>query len=102
MHIPYQFPGARQLPMRVPIGKEDGGISKTFSGRELFEVAVRHEMAEFPQPAPINQPARKTSTPPTTTWNTAESNGVSIYLLRIHEMIANSAATTTSAIVVAR
>ena len=48
-----------------------GMETETKSSRECFDY-------ESPQPAPISQPARKTSTPPTTTWNTAASGGVSM------------------------
>ena len=47
----------------------------------------RHEL-------PIKIPAMNTSTPPTTTWNAACRNGVSMYFVRIQEIAASSTATT--------
>ncbi len=50
---------------------------------------------------PIKIPARKTSAPPSATWNTADAHGVSMNRWRIHEMMPSSTITTPTAMVVA-
>ena len=51
--------------------------------------------------APITMPTASTMTPPSTIWNTAWRNGVSIYRARMKAIAHNSKNTTTPAIAVA-
>ena len=46
--------------------------------RQMREDEHGHDLARRSHELPISMPARNTSTPPTTTWNAAERNGVSM------------------------
>ena len=55
------------------LGPRWSGVARSDGGS-----SVRSHNCAPPQPTPISQPAINTSTPPTTTWNTAETSGVSM------------------------
>lgn len=54
-----------------------------------------------PYPLPISTPAANTSAPPSTTWNAARKNGVSMYRFWIHAIAHSSTKTTAIAMIVA-
>src|ERR1700756_1661107 len=58
------------------------GIACVFSGD--VDLVSRTRGTPRAYEPPMRMPVIKTSTPPTTTWNAALRNGVSMNLLRIH------------------
>jgi hypothetical protein len=68
----------------------------------LFAFASRFFQGAFRfHELPIKIPARKTSAPPSATWNNADAHGVSMNRWRIHEMMPSSTSTTHTATAVA-
>src|SRR5207244_1969858 len=101
-----------EMAVAPPVEKAGGALAgelRPARARQRRQMRVgemrQHEhaaiLAQARYELPITIPAMNTSTPPTTTWNAAAKNGVSMKRWRIQEMTASSTATTMMATTVA-